>query len=83
MMSMLSELRQQRRGRHEVMVNMIHQPFKIIGNIGAAYHELDFDGIYRAIVMAADNLHSFRWDDSYQRYAFAEQLFEPHIPVSN
>ncbi len=61
---------------------MIHQPLKIIGNIGAEYRELDSDRIYRAVMMAAENLNSFRWEDSYQRYAFAELLFEQRIPVS-
>lgn len=65
------------------MVNMIHQPLKIIGNIGAEYRELDSDRIYHAVMMAAENLNSFRWEDSYQRYAFAEQLFEQRIPISN
>lgn len=65
------------------MVDMIHQPLKIIGNIGAEYREMDSDRIYRAVMMAAENLHSFRWEDSYQRYAFAELLFEQCIPISN
>lgn len=65
------------------MVDMIHQPLKIIGNIGAEYREMDSDRIYRAVMMAAENLHSFRWEDSYQRYAFAELLFEQRIPISN
>lgn len=43
-------------------------------NIGAEYREMDSDRIYRAVMMAAENLNSFRWEDSYQRYAFAEQL---------
>lgn len=64
------------------MVNMIHQPLKIIGNIGGEYREIDSDRIYRAVMMAAENLHSFRWEDSYQRYAFAELLLEQRIPVS-
>lgn len=45
------------------MVDMIHQPLKIIGNIGAEYREMDSDRIYRAVMMAAENLHSFRWED--------------------
>ena len=61
---------------------MIHQPLKIIGNIGGEYREIDSDRIYRAVMMAAENLHSFRWEDSYQRYAFAELLFEQRIPVA-